>query len=41
VSEQHHMLLIDIWVHPPYTVTLAKLAQILVSWGQCGFEMMT
>jgi hypothetical protein len=23
-----------------YTVTLAKLAQILVIWGQCGYDMM-
>jgi hypothetical protein len=40
VFEQHHMLLIGIWVHPPYTVTPAKLAQILVIRGNCGYEMM-
>jgi hypothetical protein len=34
------LLLIGIWVHPPYTVTLIKLAKILVIYGQCGYEMM-
>ncbi len=28
--EHHHLLLIGIWVYPPYTVTLAKLALIMV-----------
>ena len=40
VFEHHHLLLIGIWVHPPYTVTLIKLAKILVIYGQCGYEMM-
>jgi hypothetical protein len=34
-----HMLWMGTWVHP-YTITLVEFAQILVIWGQCGYEVM-
>jgi hypothetical protein len=40
VFEHLHMLWIGMWVHPFTGYTWQSLAQILVIWGQCGYEMM-